>query len=238
MSTDEAPRKFYKQVAVAEHADGFTVTLDGRTLKTPGKRVFVLPTRALAEACTAEWDRQVKFIRAETMPLTRLCNVAIDHTHKARAELAAQVAKFGETDLLSHRAEGPGSLVRRQAAAWDPLLAWSAETLGASLRAGGGILALEQKPEALAALEGYAARLDDFRLTGLAHAAGLATSAVIACAMAAGRLTGAEAFAAAALDDLYQLETWGEDEEARQRLNNQRAEYDALEQFFAALGPM
>lgn len=235
MSADGAARKFYKQVAVAEHANGFAVTLDGRTLKTPAKRAFAVPTRTLAAACAAEWDGQVEFIRAETMPLTRLCNVALDHTPRARAALAAEVAKFGETDLLSHRAEGPKPLVKRQAAAWDPLLAWSAETLGAPLLADIGVLALPQPPEALAALEGYAARLDDFRLTGLAHAAGLATSAVIACALAAGRLNGAKAFAAAALDDLYQLETWGEDEEARERLDNQRAEYDALEQFFAAL---
>lgn len=238
MSAEEAPRKFYKQAAVLAQGEGFAVALDGRALKTPAKRVLTLPTRALGEACAAEWNAQVDFIRAETMPLTRLANVALDHAPRARAEMAAQIAKFGETDLLSHRADGPAPLVNRQSAAWDPLLAWSAETLGARLATAEGIVALPQPPEALAALEGYAARLDDFRLTGLAHAAGLATSAVIACALAAGRLDGADAFAAAALDDLYQLETWGEDEEARQRLNNQRAEYEALEQFFAALGPM
>lgn len=209
--------------------------LDGRPLRTPGKTSFATPTQALAEAAAAEWNAQSGALRPETMPLTRLINVALDHTPGARAEMAAQIGKFGETDLLCHRADQPPSLAERQAEAWDPLLAWADTHLGASLLAAPGVLAHDQPEGALTALAGRAAKLDDFRLTGLAHAAGLTGSAVLAFALAEGLLDAQQAFGAAALDDLYLLETWGEDAEARERLDNQQAEYRALEAFFRAL---
>jgi chaperone required for assembly of F1-ATPase len=204
-------------------------------LRTPAKALFVTPTSALAEEAASEWNAQVGAIKPETMPLTRLINVALDHTPRARDEMAVQLAKFGETDLLCHRADKPASLSERQAQLWDPLLAWADTHLEASLIAAPGIFAHGQPKGALAALAKRAAALDNFRLTGLAHAAGLAGSSVVAFAMTEGRIGAAEAFEAAALDDLFQLETWGEDEEARERLNNQQAEYLALERFFRAL---
>lgn len=234
MSEEQAPRRFYKTAGVAQLGEGFAVTLDGRTLRTPAKAMFVAPTQMLAAACAAEWDAQQDTIRAETMPLTRLVHVAIDHAARSRSDLARSIAKFGETDLLCHRAER-GPLKIRQAAAWGPLLVWAEETLGAPLNVVTGVIAVAQPAESLVALAARAEREDDFRLTGVAHAAGLAGSAVIAFALRQGRLNGQAAFETAALDDLYQLETWGEDEEARQRLNNQHAEFLALEQFFAAL---
>jgi chaperone required for assembly of F1-ATPase len=227
--------RFYKQAAVAEAKGGFIVTLDGRSLRTPAKAPLVAPKRALAQLAADEWSAQGETLKPETMPITRLINVAIDFTPGARAELAATIGKFGQTDLLCHRADQPPSLAERQAKAWDGLLAWADTHLGASLIAAPGIFAHRQPEGALAALASRAAALDVFRLTGLAHAAGLAGSAVLAFAIAEGKLSPEAAFLAAALDDLYQIETWGEDAEARERLNNQRAEYEALARFFLAL---
>ncbi len=227
--------RFYKQAGVAEAKGGFIVTLDGRSLRTPSKAPLIAPRRALAQMAADEWGAQGETLRPETMPITRLINVAIDFTPGARAEIAAQIGKFGETDLLCHRAEQPPSLAERQAKVWDGLLAWADTQLGASLIAAPGVFAHQQPEGALAALAKRAAALDDFRLTGLAHAAGLAGSAVLAFAIAEAKVSPEAAFAAAALDDLYQLETWGEDAEARERLNNQQAEFEALARFFLAL---
>jgi chaperone required for assembly of F1-ATPase len=236
--TDEtAPLRFYKAATAAPAEGGFAVLLDGRRLRTPMKAHFVAPTLALAEGCAAEWNGQGKQIIAATMPLTRLLNVALDHAPRARDELAAEIGRYAETDLVCHRAERPPALVARQAEAWDPLLTW-AHAIGAPLKAGAGVFAHGQPQSSLEMLTARAAEHDDFRLTGLAHGAALAGSALIAFAIAEGRLNADAAFAAGALDDLWQLETWGEDDEARQRLNNQAAEYAALEQFFAALNPV
>ncbi|HWA23260.1 MAG TPA: ATP12 family protein [Caulobacterales bacterium] len=227
--------RFFKQAGVSAGEGGFAVTLDARPLKTPAKAPFRVPSRNLAEVAAAEWNAQADTIKPETMPITRLINVALDHTPRARAKMTAQIGKFAETDLLCHRAKKPAALVERQARLWDPLLAWADTHLEASLIAAPGVLPHGQPEGALTALAARAAALDDFRLTGLAHAAGLAGSAVVAFALAEQQIAGPEAFEAASLDDLFQLETWGEDAEARQRLNNQKAEYAALERFFASL---
>ncbi|MBU6371466.1 MAG: ATPase [Alphaproteobacteria bacterium] len=232
----EPARRFYAEAAVAPlDGGGFTVTLDGRKLRTPGRLVFATPTRALAEACAAEWAAQTAEIRPATMPLTRLVNVAVERTPQTRDAIVANVAKYAETDLLCHRADAPVRLVARQSAAWDPLLAWAAETLDVRLYPAAGIMIDPRNEEACAIVAARAAALNDFALTGLAHAAGLAGSCVIAFALARGRLSGAKAAGAASLDEEWSLETWGEDAEARARLVARAAEFASLETLFGAL---
>ncbi len=232
---EEKPRRFYKEAGVKEDGGAFGVTLDGRVLRTPKKQLMAAPTRALAALAAAEWAAQLEVIRAETMPITRLINVALDFTPGARAEMAATVARYGETDLLCHRAGHPASLVDRQRKHWDGLLDWAASALGAPLVCAEGLIAVEQPGASLDALRTNAEALDDFALTGLAHATGVAGSAVLGFALQRGKIGAQAAFEASSLDELHQLETWGEDEEARARLENLRAELEALERFFAAL---
>ena len=63
----------------------------------------------------------------------RLANTIIDGVTDAPAAVAADVAKYFAYDLVCHRADGPDRLVARQAAAWDPVLGWARETLGAHI---------------------------------------------------------------------------------------------------------
>jgi chaperone required for assembly of F1-ATPase len=220
---------------VQEAHDGFAVALGTRTLRTPRGAVFRAPTRALAEAVAAEWAAQGERIAPASMPLTQLAFAAIDWTAATRPERAAYVATFGATDLCCHRADAPSELVMRQAAAWDPLLAWAQAALDVDLPVVTGVVAAAVDPDQLIALQTHAEALDDFRLTALSQAAGLSGSAIIAFAMVRGRLSAAEAFATAVLDEHWSLEHWGEDAEARARLDRQRAEFDALGHFIAAL---
>jgi chaperone required for assembly of F1-ATPase len=221
-------KRFYKEACAADRV----VMLDGRPLNTPGRNPFAPPTQALAEACALEWAVQGDVIRPETMPLTRLCNVAIDRTPLARPELVAAIAKHGQTDLLCHRAEAPAALVAAQAGAWDPWLQWAAEALSFTPEIVAGVRAARNDVTPLA-LAAHA--MDDFLLTGLAHGVGLAGSAILSFALARGAMTGAEVFEAAMLDELYQLKAWGEDEAARARLAHIAAEFETLERFVAAL---
>lgn len=224
-------RRFYKAATV----DGDGVLLDQRRLKTPRGAPFVAPTRALAEAVAAEWDAQVEHILPRRMPITQFAFAAIDATPGRRDELARYIAKFGETELICHRAGSPAPLVKRQSDIWDPLIAWAAHELGIVLPVVTGVVAAPSNDEAIETLYAHAASSDDFYLTGLSQAAGLASSAIVAFALARGRLDNESAFAAAALDELWGLETWGEDAQARARLEHQRAEFAALGRFFAAL---
>ena len=230
MST--SPKRFFKLAQATSLEGGFSVALDGRALRTPGKLPFLLPAHALAEACAAEWNAQGEAIVPHTMPLTRLANVAIERTPNARADMIAMIAQHGETDLVCHRADAPAKLVARQAAAWNPLVAWAGEALSFRPRIVTGIAAAQNDTKPLAAA---AEALDDFRLTALAHAVGLAGSAIIGFALLRAHLSVDAAFAAAHLDDLHQMETWGEDDEARARLENIRTEMNAVARFLKAL---
>lgn len=232
---EDAPRRFYKEASVKEQNGVFVVMLDGRPLRTPKKAPLAAPTRALAEVVAGEWNAQEIAILAHSMPVTRLINVAIDFTGAMRGEVEAGVVKYGETDLLCHRSPDPAPLVARENKIWDPLLDWGAQELGVRLAKIIGILPETQPPAALAALAAAIKPLDDFALTGLAHGAGLARSAIIAFALARRAISAETAFAAATLEEHYQLEVWGEDAEARERLANLEAEFAALETFFAAL---
>lgn len=229
------PRRFYKQAGLLEDESGFGVALDARALKTPRGTAFRTPTRALAEACAEEWAAQGAHILPASMPVSKLCFVAIDHTPGARAAIAADFAKYGETDLICHRADRPEALIARQQQVWGPVLAWAEAAHGLSLAVVTGIIAAPPAPAALEKLAALALARDDFALTGLAHGAGLAGSALIGLALAEGRLSADEAFAAAALDDLWSMETWGEDSEARARLDRLKGEFQALARYFAAL---
>lgn len=233
--SDGLARRFYATASWAPAEQGFVVKLDERNLRTPAGKLFCVAAPGLAYACAQEWLAQGETIRPHTMPLTRLANVALDRTPLARDEIAANIASYVETDLVAHRAQKPAALVARQAAAWDPLVEWGEARLRARIAVVTGVIAAEADPIARARLEDIARDLDDFRLTALAHAVGLSGSAVTGLALVEGRLDARGAFDAAALDDLYSLETWGEDDEARARLARLEEDLRVVERFIAAL---
>jgi len=225
-------RRFYTRASAA--ADG-AVALDERRLRTPKGAPFNAPTSALAEAIAAEWDAQGEHIIPSSMPLTQLAFAAIDHTPGRREELVGYIAKFGETDLVCHRADAPPPLVARQSLLWDPLIGFALRDLGVMLPVVVGVLAAPVPRESLETLAAHAAAADDFRLTALAQAAGLAGSALIGFALVNGRLDAEQAFAVAALDDLWAQETWGRDEEAQARLDRERREFENIARFMQLL---
>lgn len=230
-----APKRFYKEAAIFEDAAGFGVALDGRAVKTPGGADFRVPTRTLAKLIAGEWGAQGERIQPAAMPLTQFGFAAIDHTPGRRDELVAHVAKYGETDLCCHRADSPAALAARQSAAWDPLLVWASEAVGLNLPVVVGVIAAEIDPAALETLKRVARSQDDFRLTILAHATGLAGSAIIGLAVAYARIDGAQAYDAAVVDEHWSIERWGEDAEALARLERMRVEFSTLARFAAAL---
>lgn len=236
--TDDAPklpRRFYKTASLAERDGGFGVALDARTLRTPGGAVFVAPTQALAELCTAEWDAQGEHIVPASMPVSQLAFATLDWTRKNREQLADYVMGFGETDLCCHRADAPADLVAAQAQVWDPIVRWAEEVLGVALPVVTGIVAARVDEATLTRLREHALALDDFTLTALSQSTGLAGSALIGFAFVRGELSPEAAFEAAAFDNLWSLQRWGEDAQARSRLDGQRAEFEAIGRYLKAL---
>lgn len=207
-------KRFWK-TATAEPCDGgFTVRLDGRAVKTPAKAVFVVPTLAMAQAAAAEWDAQSGAVRPDTMPVTRAANSAIDKLGPQFDAVVDLLAAYGASDLLCYRAPGPEALVARQAAGWDPLLGWAALDLGAPLNVTAGIAPIGQPAESLTRLHALTASLDAFRLAAFHDLVAITGSLVLAFAVIRGRLSAEEAFALSRIDETWQAEFWGVDEDA------------------------
>ncbi len=217
LTRQELPRRFYAAAAVAEHGQGFAVTLDRRQALTPGRNPLVVADRAVAEALAVEWQGQGETIDPATMPLTRIANSAIDRVAREMGPVRAEIVKYAGSDLVCYRGEGPESLVKAQEAAWGPVLAWARQSLGTRFLVVAGIVAVDQPAESLAAVEAALADLDPLRLAALHVVTTLTGSALVALAFRNGALTAEDAWAAAHVDEDWQMEQWGRDEMALSR---------------------
>ncbi len=207
-------RRFWTEVAVVAEADGFGLRLDARAVRTPGKAALIVPTRALAEAIAAEWQAQAGVVQPLTMPFTRSANAAVDKVGPQQDEVIDLVAAYGDADLICYRATGPERLVARQSAAWDPLVAWAGQALGAPLQVRAGVVHMAQSGAALAVLRARVAGLDAFELTAFHDLVALSGSLVIGLAVLAGLRPAADLWALSRIDEDWQTEIWGADDEA------------------------
>lgn len=232
---EDRPRRFYRTADVAMRPEGWAVTLDGRTARTPAGAPLLLPREALARLVAAEWAGQGETLDLAAMPASRLASTVIDRTATAGPALAAEVARYAGSDVLCYFAEGPDALVEEEAQAWGPLLDWARDALGIALRRVSGIVHQPQPPEALAQVEARAAALEPFAQAAAAYAAPLFGSAVLALAVVEGRLDAERAFDLSRLDEAFQEARWGVDAEAAARTARLREEARFLDRWFAAL---
>jgi chaperone required for assembly of F1-ATPase len=225
-------KRFYKEAAVGE---GNRVLLDGRPVQTPGRVPLALPNASLAEAVADEWNAQGEDIDPRAMRLTGLANAAIDRIAPDPAAFARGLAAYGESDLLCYRAEGPAPLVARQAGLWDPLLAWARARYDVAFEIVVGVIHKPQPPETVERLAAAVAARDPFALAGLSPLVTVSGSLIVALALAEGAIGLDAAWAAAALDEQWQAENWGEDAEAKAALAARRADFAAAARFLSLL---
>lgn len=224
-------KRFYKTASVDKQPDGYGILLDRRPVRTPARVLLRVATERLAGALIEEWNAQGDEIDPLTMPLTQLTNTAIDRAPEHRAAMIGELVRYGETDLVCYRADHPQSLVDRQTASWQPLVDWLRQRYDIGLVTVTGVLPQPQNPAALSRLERIVASHDDFALTALHMAATSAGSVAIALALMEGRISLEQAIAAAQLDDVYQMEIWGTDEQAQARLTQGRGDLEAAWRF-------
>lgn len=234
MTATEPIKRFYKTVTVAPEGAGWSVKLDGRSPRSPRGQALVAPGQALAELIAAEWEEQGEFIRLNDMAATRMAHTVLDWIPGKRAEVRDECVRYLGSDLLCYLADGPQELIARQEAAWKPWRSWFTELADAPLITTSGITPVDQHPEALEAFSGQLSDLDDWTLAGAARACALLGSAVLAWALTRGRLAGAEAFALSRLDEAFQEEQWGVDEEAAARTAVRLADAEALDLWLTA----
>ena len=218
-------RRFYATAGVAESEGGFVLALDGRPVRTPARHLLMLPARPLAEAAAAEWQGQTDFIDPARMPLTRLANTIIDGVATEAAAVTAEIVKYLGSDLLFYRAEGPERLVARQRRHWDPVLAWARDR-GARFVLAEGVMFVPQPDEAVAVMRA-AIPGHPWRLGAVHTATTLTGSALLALALERSAISLDAAWAAAHVDEDWNMEVWGRDERALERRAFRFAEMQA-----------
>jgi chaperone required for assembly of F1-ATPase len=237
-------RRFYKVVTIAAGESGrpsaYCVHLDGKPARTPARRLLAVPTPELAGAIAEEWAAQGEYIDPPKMPRTRLGNTIIDGVAAARGQVAAEIRKYLASDLVFYRAEAPASLRARQAQHWDPIVAWARQALGADFQIATGVVHVAQPAAALdaaaAAIPDDAILENDWRLGALHVATTLTGSALLALALLRGAISAEAAWAAAHVDQDWNMEQWGRDEIALQRRAFRFAEFAAAADVLWVLG--
>jgi chaperone required for assembly of F1-ATPase len=227
-------KRFYTRVGLTETPDGFAVTLDDKTVRTPSRHPLVAPTRDIAAAIVAEWEAQRDTINPMTMPLTRLANSVIDAVGDNVAAVTDDIAKYFGTDLLFYRAGHPQELVLREAQAWDPVLFWAAENFGAHFILAEGIIHVQQPESAIAAARATLPS-DPWTVAALHLVTTLTGSALLAVALLRGHLDARQVWTAAHVDEDWNVEHWGVDEEVAARRASRLVDFTAAAGVVTAL---
>lgn len=224
-------KRFYKRAEAVKTDAGWTVELDGRPLRTPQRHALQLPTEAMARAIAGEWNAQGDIIDPVSMHATGIANAAIDHVAPGRAAFADGLAAYGESDLLCYRAERPAELVERQCRVWDPLLQWAGRRYDIGFEIAEGIIHRPQPEPTLARLRAALDAYDDFALAAAQPLVTISGSLVIALALLENEIDMETAWQAGVLDDNYQTESWGADEEAARSFAARRQTFEAAAAF-------
>ena len=230
------PKRFYKDVTTDKAEEGYRILLDGRPVRTPGKKLLAVPAEAIAERLKVEWDAQAEEIDPAKMPVTRLVNTAIDGVAENLDAVFEEIVRFAGTDMLCYRADSPEGLVARQREGWDPIIRWAADTRGIRLILVEGVMHQEQPAEAI---EAFAAALsahrDPLALACVHTVTTLTGSALLALAFAEGVIDADKAWLLAHVDEDWQIEHWGTDEEAFRRREMRREELDVAAAVFSGM---
>jgi chaperone required for assembly of F1-ATPase len=228
-------KRFFDVAAPTSGADGFGVALDGRPVRTPAGRALTVPSEALALSMAAEWAAQGDKVDFATMPMNGLANAAIDRIAMDRDGFARGLASYAQGDCLAYRAAEPPSLAARQNDVWDPILDWARLRYDIVIRTTTGIVHCPQPDETVARLAAEVAALDPFRLAGLSPLVTVSGSLIVALAVADGALDAESGFRAGQLDELWQVEQWGEDDLALRTRAAHQADFKAGARFLSLL---
>jgi len=228
-------KRFWKEVTVDAVDGGFAILLDGRPVKTPARASLAVPTEALAEAVADEWRSVGETIEPRAMPLTGLANAAIDRVVANKAAFAEALARYAESDLTCYRATGPQALVAVQDTAWDALLAWARRRYDVDFVTTEGVVHVAQPTATVEQLTHAVEALDAFHLAGLSPLVEIGGSLVAALALLDRAITPLQAWDAVSIDERWQIEQWGADEEAEAAIENRRRDFLAAARFLELL---
>ena len=230
------PKRFYEKVSIKEAENGYSVLLDGKTVKTPGKNLLILPGEHSARIVADEWAAVEKEINPTKMPASRIVNTALDGVANQAQAVLEDIIRYAGTDLLCYRAQSPKELVEIQQQKWDPVLDWIDAEIGAQFEVADGIIHVTQPRETIAL---FGAELKQFsqpvQLACLHTFTSLTGSAILCLALAKQHLDVETVWELAHVDDEWNESLWGEDYEVAQRRNLRKTEISIADQLLGAV---
>ncbi|MDA0361967.1 MAG: ATPase [Proteobacteria bacterium] len=232
--TEWAAKKFWSEVRVArsEVGSGFRIFLDDKPLNTPAKNPLILLSKEMANALASEWLKQVEKIDPSKMPFTRFANSSIDKVRFQMDDVVRLISDYGDSDLICYRAESPRSLIACQEMGWDPLVKWAEQELKVSVKVFKGIMHFPQSNETLNQLEKRVRLLTEFQLAGFHDLVSLSGSLILSFALVYGHISCLDAWNLSRIDEIWQIENWGEDEDAQKMVEKKFEAFSKAATFY------
>ncbi|GLQ35126.1 ATPase [Amylibacter marinus] len=229
--TPSLKKRFWEKAVVVPVGDRFTVQLDGRDLRTPAKAPLLLPSQLVAQMVADEWMAQEEKVNPETMPATRMANSAIDKVSVNFDAVVSMLAEYGGSDLLCYRATHPAELIAKQENAWDPVLDWARARFQIQLQTTSGIMPVAQPENTQGIFRNALSEYDSFALSAVHDLIVLSGSLVLGLAVSSNQISTESGWALSRVDEDWQAEQWGEDEEAKQASEIKRVAFHFAKNF-------
>ncbi|EIN07833.1 ATP12-domain-containing protein [Punctularia strigosozonata HHB-11173 SS5] len=211
-------KRFWKTVGVEEKDGTYAVTLDQRTLRTPGGNRLLLPKekKLVAALVATEWDNQETLLKPHALPMTSLASRAVDafKDPETRKQVRSSLLKYFETDTICFHETEPPALVELQKKHWHPILDWARSTFGVEIHAFDSLLAGPQPPETVQKFDEIMQSLDAWELAALERTTYVTKSFLIALALVKRQITAEEAALASHVEVNSQIQRWGEVEDS------------------------
>ena len=227
-------KRFYERVELAKDKQGFTILLDDRPVKSPGRELVQCPNDGFAQKLAGEWRQQGEFIEPGAMPFMHFASVVTDHILSRPEDARAEIVKYAHSDLLCYRASEPDTLIARQASLWNPVLERFKQEDGITFNIATGIQFVEQGVLDMDRFKDLVRPLHGYELGAVQVVTTLSGSAVLALALAKGWLAPDTVWKFAHVDEDFQSEHWGCDADEQKRRQQRYNDFRAASSVFGS----
>ncbi len=155
---------------------------------------------------------------------------ATEEIAQYRQDIIKRLLQYAGTDLLLFWGTNK-DLVAKQEKLWQPLLEWAKEEFQTQFVKTQQLDVPIQDKQTGVRLKLFLESLSDKELAAYYLAALNMRSVLLAAALVKGRITAKQAFEAAYLEELYQAEVWGSDDEAEAKRQERLQELCDIEKF-------
>lgn len=147
-----------------------------------------------------------------------------------REQIIDKLVQFAMTDVLLFWS-GDDDLAKRQERLWTPVLKWAEQEIELNLQTTTALDVPNQEEESIARLRSFLEAFSDKELVALFKAALNMRSVLLAAALVKGQINAEQAFEAAFVEELWQMERWGIVEEAQKKRDELKQELIDIETF-------